>query len=54
MGFRKADESLVCADKTRQFLQTFIITLKKQVQLLSLLSMNKCIVFLEFLIKTLQ
>jgi hypothetical protein len=42
----KADESLVSSDKTWQFLQTCIITFKKQVQLLRLLSMNKCIVFL--------
>jgi hypothetical protein len=38
----KADESLACSDKTWQFLQTCIIMFKKQVQLLCLLSLNKC------------
>jgi hypothetical protein len=33
MAFSKADESLFCSCKTWQFLQTCIITFKKQVQL---------------------
>jgi hypothetical protein len=51
MVFKKADESLVCSDKTWQFLQTCIITFENKVQPLSLLSMNKCIVFLQLLNK---
>jgi hypothetical protein len=47
MAFRKADESLVCLDKTWQFHQTCFISL----QFLSLLSVNKCIVFLQLLNK---
>jgi hypothetical protein len=30
MSFRKADESLVCSDKTQQFLQTYITTFKNK------------------------
>jgi hypothetical protein len=30
MAFRKADESLVCSDKTWQFLQNYIITFKNK------------------------
>jgi hypothetical protein len=42
----KADESLVYSDKTWQFLQTCILTLKNQLQLLSRLSIIKYIVSL--------
>jgi hypothetical protein len=42
-AFRKANESLACTDRTGQFLQTCIVTSHKQIQILSLLSMNKCI-----------
>jgi hypothetical protein len=45
MAFRKADESLVCSDKTFSFFKPAIL-LSKNVQLLSLLSINKNIVFL--------
>jgi hypothetical protein len=48
VAFRKADESLVCSDKTRQLLQTYIITFKNKVHLLSLISMNKYCLFIAF------
>jgi hypothetical protein len=52
IAFRKVDESLVCSDKTWQFLQTCIIMyVQKQVQLLILISTNKCIAFLQCLNK---
>jgi hypothetical protein len=49
LTFRKVDESLVCSEKTCQFLQTCIITFKNKVQPLTLLLMNKCIVSLQLL-----
>jgi hypothetical protein len=51
MGFRKADESRVSVQtKLDSFFKAALLRLN-QVQLLSLLSMNKCIVFLWFLSK---
>jgi uncharacterized protein VirK/YbjX len=47
MAFRKADESLVCSDKLDSFSKSELFKL----QLLSLLSTNKCTVFLQFLNK---
>jgi hypothetical protein len=44
--FRKADETLVCSDKTWNSFFKPASLRSKQVQLLSLLSMNKCIDFL--------
>jgi hypothetical protein len=48
MTFRKADESLVCSDKTLTVSSNLHYYVEKQVQLLSLLSKNKDIVFLYF------
>jgi hypothetical protein len=44
MAFRKADESLVCSDLIVSSNLHYYV--QKQVELLSLLSMNICIVFL--------
>jgi hypothetical protein len=46
MAFRKADESLICSEKTLTVSSNLHHYVQKQVQLLSLLSINKCIVFL--------
>jgi hypothetical protein len=46
--FRKADESLVWSDKTWQVSSNLHYYIQKQVQLLSLLSMNIYIAFLQF------
>jgi hypothetical protein len=54
MAFRKADESLVCSETHDIYVYFFSdlnYYVQKQVQLLSLLSMNKCVVFLWFLNK---
>jgi hypothetical protein len=48
MALRKTDESLVCSVKTWQLLQTCYYLRSKQVQLLSLLQMNKCMSFYVF------
>jgi hypothetical protein len=46
MAFRRADESLVCSDKTGTVSWNLHYDVKKQVQLLSLLLINKYIIFL--------
>jgi hypothetical protein len=46
--FRKADESLLCSEKRNRFFKPALIR-SKQIQPLSILSINKCIVFLLFL-----
>jgi hypothetical protein len=51
MAFRKADEPLVCSEKTLTVASNLHYYVEKQVQLLSLVSMNRCIVFLQFLNK---
>jgi hypothetical protein len=42
----KADESLVCSEKNLTVSSNLYYGVQKQIQLLSFLSMNKCIVFL--------
>jgi hypothetical protein len=46
IAFRNADESLVCSEKKMTVSSNLRYYVQKQVQLLSLLSMNKCIDFL--------
>jgi hypothetical protein len=47
MEFRKTDEALGCSEKNNLTVSLSLhYYIKKQVQLLSLLSMNKCIVLL--------
>jgi hypothetical protein len=48
MTFRKADESLSVQTKLETVSSNLHYYVQKQVQLLSLLSMNKCIVFYSF------
>jgi hypothetical protein len=49
MTISKADESLLCSEKNLTVSSNLHYYVQKQAQLLSLLSMNKYIVFLQFL-----
>jgi hypothetical protein len=55
VAFKKVDESLVCSEKKiDSFLKPVFLYVKKEVQFLSLLWMNKCVSFYGFEIKALQ
>jgi hypothetical protein len=51
MAFSKADESLVCSEKNLTVSSNLHYYAQKIAQFLSLLLMNTCIVFLQFLNK---